>query len=386
MIVGASFAGLHLAREIAHLAHLVDIVLVDPNPTVEYTPGILATLTTPSRARDLVFDLESCIPRACRWIRGRVTAVKQRSSGIGGSVEISREPRFTHGSDTVDELLWDWCVLATGSTYPAPMKPPPSQAGAGGKSLAGRMLQLSECAAEIASAPSVLIIGGGPVGVELAAEIAVAFKLPRAKAVTLLSAAPTLMQGLPESLGTAAERWLTRHGVNVVLGERVEPAPVSAAAGEGTGASATGRLGLAEPQPAGVPYPRSRGALPRSTAAGESRPLLGGSTSHYDVVSPTVLTDAGKRYPAALVLTCAGAAPSSAYCAHPASSPALAAARDSRGRIAVDACLRVVGCGPALFAIGDVAGGAGHGGGAVVTMDECDLSSPPILQCSAPRG
>lgn len=359
VIVGASFAGLHLARELSGLSDLVDIVLVEPNATVEYTPGILACLVAPAHAEAVVFDLKRAIPARVRLMQGRVTSVQLSPTGIGGTVSVSAASTDAQAPAGLREetVSWDWCVIATGSTYPTPMKVVDNAVGshsAVGTTLSGRLAQLRRSAAEIAAAPSVLVVGGGPVGVELAAEVAVAFP---AKPVTLLSAAATLMQGLPPALGEAAERWLVRRGVRVVLGQRVvKEAPLTAAEERPAAVAKGGALaeGAAERQPL---LPRAGPGRSGGTAAGSgsSAPAAPGSAG----ATRTVLTDAGARFPAALVFTCAGAAPASAFCAAAASSPALTAALDARGRVRVDLCLRVVGCGPTLFAIGDVAGASG---------------------------
>lgn len=336
VIVGASFAGLHLARELCTVADIVDVIIVEPNATVEYTPGILACFTNPGHAYSLVFDTARCIPPHCRWVHGRAISMKLHPAGIGGVVHVAL------AGGTMHEQAFDWCALATGSTYPAPMK---ALAEGTGVTYSERITQLRQSAASVAGARSIVIVGGGPVGVELAAEIAVAFT---DKVITLVSAAPALLHGLPPALGAAAERWLVRRGVRVMVESRVvtqyevgetqaEDLIMRSVDGSSAASSTTTASELPSAQQGAA---KARAAWPVSPPG----------------IQRVVATKGGERIPASLVITCAGAAPTSSYCTHPATSPSIAAAVDARGRVRVDVCLRVVGCGPALFAIGDVAG------------------------------
>ncbi len=75
----------------------------------------------------------------------------------------------------------------------------------------------------IESTPSVVIVGGGATGVQLAA--AVAHAQPEVR-VDLVDAAPTLLAGLRSGLGRGAARILADRGVNLHLGRsvaRIEP-------------------------------------------------------------------------------------------------------------------------------------------------------------------
>jgi NADH dehydrogenase FAD-containing subunit len=69
-----------------------------------------------------------------------------------------------------------------------------------------------------------MVVGGGIVGVELAAELAkAASRAPRR--ITLVHGGARLMDDLPASAGERAAKWLRRHGVNVLVGERYVSVP-----------------------------------------------------------------------------------------------------------------------------------------------------------------
>lgn len=72
---------------------------------------------------------------------------------------------------------------------------------------------------KIKAADSILIVGGGPTGVELAAEIAADFP---AKKVTLVHRGSRLLEFVGESASKKALNWLTSKKVEVILGQSVD--------------------------------------------------------------------------------------------------------------------------------------------------------------------
>ena len=109
-------------------------------------------------------------------------------------------------------LAYDYLVLAPGCE------------GGYGKAthatLTARLAHHATEAARVKAAEAVLIIGGGPTGVELAAEIVA--DLP-GKKVTLVQAHSRLLPQLTEAASAAALTELTTMGVTVLLGAKVPP-------------------------------------------------------------------------------------------------------------------------------------------------------------------
>ncbi|KAG1679928.1 hypothetical protein FOA52_006992 [Chlamydomonas sp. UWO 241] len=85
--------------------------------------------------------------------------------------------------------------------------------------LAARTAELHAAADRLKAADSVAVVGGGTVGVELAAEIAGRFG--GTKAVTLITSQSRLLDRLPPAAGAYAERWLRARGVTLLFGARV---------------------------------------------------------------------------------------------------------------------------------------------------------------------
>jgi NADH dehydrogenase FAD-containing subunit len=212
-----------------------------------------------------------------------------------------------HGTGEKRVLSADVLVIATGSAYPL-AKPTQAVAGSGTSTAAARAAELAALASRLALARHVLVVGGGPVGVELAAELVCT--PPKTRSVTLLSSAPDLLVGMHPSLGIAATQWLTARGVTLVLGDRVPGLDVSARAPE--------------------------------------------RTDERDVV-----TAAGRVLTVDCVLPAVGMSASTAWAASaPDMSPAssLASAMDGRGKLRVQRTGEVEGLeGRAIFALGDCA-------------------------------
>jgi NADH dehydrogenase FAD-containing subunit len=243
LIIGGGFAGLQVVKD---LAKKCEVTVVDVRDFFEYTPGVLSALvggrplrrglTSAStyhssaekllkaennrsigalmRVRQLHRSLRRAVPKKARFVK---VSPEHNLSLRPGKLDIS-----TKLCETVaDTVSWDYLVLATGSVYPTPMKPETFSSNEKDTTSSLRHAQLAAHASRIARAKHVLIIGGGIVGVELAAELAAAAGRSPQR-LTLTHSATSLLDGLPSSASEHATEWLKRHGVEILLGERFE--------------------------------------------------------------------------------------------------------------------------------------------------------------------
>ena len=190
MIVGGSVSGLRAQRE---LSDAFDVTVVDTKEYFEYTPGVLRLYTKPSELRMLT----AALPTA-------------RSSVVVGEVtEVAPNAVYL---DDGRRLPYDYAIIACGAGYPcAPVRPTADE-----PDLTSR--QAVWDAAALAAAPSAVVVGGGLVGVELAAEIIEAY--PK-KPLTLLTNGATLCSALRRA-SASRRRWLEAKGVKVVTHSPVE--------------------------------------------------------------------------------------------------------------------------------------------------------------------
>lgn len=198
LIIGGGFAGVAAAQKLA--AKDVSVTLVDRKDYFEVTFAVLRNVTAPeaqgNRARKRYRD----------FLRG---------SFVQGDIESmnNKQARLTSG----EVIHFKRAIIASGSRYPSlPLAKSNVQFDYNGR----HQEMLSEHA-RLAAAPSVLIIGGGSVGVELAGEIASAFP---DKKITLAHSGNVLLANMKVKAQRKALAQLTARGVEVKLQRRFSPA------------------------------------------------------------------------------------------------------------------------------------------------------------------
>lgn len=197
-MVGGSFAGLWAQRE---LSDSFDVTLVDRKDYFEYTPGVLRLFTRPSHLRAIARPLPR---RRNKLLLAEVLEVhpsELRVRPIDGGEETS--------------LPFDYLLLGLGSTYGcAPIRPTERE-----PDLPSRQASWDAAAARLAQAESVLIAGGGPVAVELAAEILEAYPSTQ---LTLVTSGRTLCSAFPAAVGVECRQWLEARGASLIFESPVE--------------------------------------------------------------------------------------------------------------------------------------------------------------------
>lgn len=146
VIVGASFGGLAAQRELCGRRD-VKVTLIDFKNYFEYTPGILRCFVQPEYLKELTCPLPA-----------------SRNALLHGALcGASEEAVLVRDADGAEKKVpFDYLVLAVGSTYGDPIKPLESE-----PTLAERTSAWSDAAAKLAAAKTVIIVGAGPVGVEV---------------------------------------------------------------------------------------------------------------------------------------------------------------------------------------------------------------------------
>ena len=141
VVLGGGYAGIQVARPLDDLA---DVVLVEPKDDFVHNVAALRALVDPSWLERIYLPYTGLLGRG-RVIRDR--AVKADADRVV----------LASGA----ELFPDYLVLATGSGYPFPAKSDvPGTEAAHGK--------VRSTHAMLAAAGRVLLLGAGPVGIELA--------------------------------------------------------------------------------------------------------------------------------------------------------------------------------------------------------------------------
>lgn len=192
VVVGGGIAGAFSAK---FLEDHADVFLVDPKDHLDIPYAQLRCTVQPDFAeRSLV--LHSDYLKKARHITG--------SAETASSTEVV--------TSTGEILPYDFLVIATGSVHRGSLR------------RADRIKEFQSEHKKLKEASSALIIGGGPVGVELAGEIAVDFP---DKKVVLVHGGSRLIEFLGPKASKKALGWLTKNNVDVRLNERVKLDSVS---------------------------------------------------------------------------------------------------------------------------------------------------------------
>ncbi|XP_058088701.1 uncharacterized protein LOC131235523 [Magnolia sinica] len=186
VIVGGGVGGALVAKTLQHHA---DVVLIDPKEYFEIPWAQLRSAVEPS------FAERAIVTHTDYFHNGRV--IVSRAADVTDHDVVTTEGRC---------IAYDYLVIATGHIDSTPRDRP------------SRLKQFQEDYVKIQSANSILVIGGGPTGVELAAEIAADF--PQKK-VTLVHNGPRLLEFLGTKASSKALEWLTSKRVDVLLDQSV---------------------------------------------------------------------------------------------------------------------------------------------------------------------
>lgn len=190
VVIGGGFAGASIAKR---LQNTFDVTLIDSKDYFEFTPGVLRALVEPDHFKKIQVFHKNYLPKAT-VIVGKVTDIDQRNVIINGKTR----------------LPYDYLVISSGSRYEPPIKLDALSAS--------RAEVINEYHEKLENSKSVLIIGGGLVGIELAAEIVTAYP---SKKIMLVHANERLAERMNAKVSDYVLRFLMRRGVQVIISTKV---------------------------------------------------------------------------------------------------------------------------------------------------------------------
>lgn len=190
VIVGGGFAGAYVAQKLEK--EEFNVTLIDCKDYFEYTPGILRTIVQPDHIKKIQ-RLHQQYLKQTKVIHGEVSEVTEQDVVLGKQ-----------------RIPFDYLVASSGSTYNVPIKQ--------NVIFATRGTTLRNYYEKLSQAKTVLIIGGGIVGIELAAEIVTQYY---DKHVILVHSHDVLMPRMPTKAQEYAHSFLKKRGVEFVFSERI---------------------------------------------------------------------------------------------------------------------------------------------------------------------
>ena len=196
VVIGGGYGGVNVAKSLDDAA---DVVLVEPKDAFEHNVAALRALVDPSWLPRIYFPYDGLLARG-RVIRDRAAKVD------AGRVVLA----------SGEEIRADYIVLATGSAYPFPAKSDVDSA-------ASAHDKVRAAHAALSAAPRVLLLGAGPVGIELSGEIKAVWP---DKHVTLLDVADDVLGArFRPDLKAELRRQLADIGVELMLSSPLREGP-----------------------------------------------------------------------------------------------------------------------------------------------------------------
>jgi len=207
VVVGAAFAG-YIASHILAASLPRDgryrLVVIEPNSHFNFT-WVLPRFSVIGGHEHKAFIpytpefFARCPKGMVQWVRDRVKSVRNHSV-------------ILHSGD---EIPYEFLIIATGSTVPHGL---PSRVGAENREDGIEILKAMQ--ARIKTATRLVVAGGGAAGVELATDAKNQYP---DKSVTLVHSRQAVMHRFGPGLQESAMDGLRTLGVDVILGERVDP-------------------------------------------------------------------------------------------------------------------------------------------------------------------
>ncbi|KAJ1856097.1 hypothetical protein LPJ73_002230 [Coemansia sp. RSA 2703] len=210
VIVGMSVAGTAVARTVAALSLQgypnLRVTMVDKNEFYYHVLGAPRAVVEKGFGKKLLWPIHNYLENY------EVDKANPKHKFIQASLKAVNSDKTIELSDG-QVLAFDYLVLSTGSTN----KTPSHFTGTTYEAIEKQMDDVYE---NVKEAKEILIIGGGAVGVEVAGEIAHAYK---DKKITLVHSAERLLPlNFKAGLSNGAVDKLQRLGVRVVLNEKIE--------------------------------------------------------------------------------------------------------------------------------------------------------------------
>eukprot|EP00002_Diphylleia_rotans_P029876 TRINITY_DN6104_c0_g1_i3.p1 TRINITY_DN6104_c0_g1~~TRINITY_DN6104_c0_g1_i3.p1 ORF type:complete len:359 (+),score=62.74 TRINITY_DN6104_c0_g1_i3:43-1119(+) len=201
VIVGSGFSGAFVAKNLQD-DHLFEVTVITLEPYFQYTPGIYALPCYPDYSQYLQAPLENFLPR-CKILVGNV----KRATSDTVFVDLK-------SGDSI-RINFDILVCATGCRYKQAHLE--SDAVIDDVSSKG----LAEASKRLQTASRVLIIGGGLVGIEVAAELKRIYGDD--KHVTIVHSDNSILQRLDKQTAEYVEGHLRRNyeKINIICNRKI---------------------------------------------------------------------------------------------------------------------------------------------------------------------
>jgi NADH dehydrogenase FAD-containing subunit len=207
LVIGGGFGGLTTCTSLRKSDKSVEIILVEPKEYFEIAWASYRSVFDHDIAEKALFDLEKwAVPKSVRLIPATVTQLTLDSATLS----------------TGEVIEFNVCVIATGAAtaWPALGRGPPMPGQNGSREQ--RLAALKAEGKKLIAAGSVLVVGGGLIGIETAGDLLAYAKMAgKPLQVTLVHSKEKLSEEFTPNASKMTQKKLETLGVKVILNEKV---------------------------------------------------------------------------------------------------------------------------------------------------------------------
>ncbi|MAK60278.1 MAG: N-acyl homoserine lactone synthase [Ponticaulis sp.] len=191
VIVGGGYAGVSLAHSLDEVA---EVTLIEPREAFFHCVAAIRAVVQPELLDRLIIPYDRLMKN------GRIIQARAE--------QISEGRVVLENGETIEG---DCIIAATGSNYAPPFK-------AQSDLIDDFRSHQAAAHAAVEAAQTIIVVGAGPVGVELAAEIKFAHP---GKSISILAASDEVVPGIASKLSKALQQQIADMGINLQLGTPV---------------------------------------------------------------------------------------------------------------------------------------------------------------------
>jgi len=190
VIIGGGFAGAKIAKT---LEKEFETTLIDTKDYFEFTPGILRAIVSPTHLKKIQVKHSKYLSKT-KIIKSKI-------------IELNKKEILTNEKEI---LPYDFLAICSGSKYSSPIKKENIL-------IVSRGEEIKKYHKKISQSKNISIIGGGIVGVELAAEIAENFP---EKSLTIVHQNQILIPRNHKKSSKISKQFLGNKNVKIIFGEK----------------------------------------------------------------------------------------------------------------------------------------------------------------------
>ncbi|CAG8677153.1 4507_t:CDS:2 [Cetraspora pellucida] len=201
VIIGGGYGGITVATKLESALHKThQIILIERKTYFYHSIGGLRAVVEDGFEHKIIIPYNNLFKHGGKVVHATVDAIHEKEVTVNTETELGTQIPF------------EFLIIATGSNYPKP-----------GKLIADNkeegVVDLVTQRNAVKHAKKILIIGGGPVGIELAGEIASVY---RNKEITLIHSENHLLnEKFPQKMKDLLAKQLRKLNVKLIFGERI---------------------------------------------------------------------------------------------------------------------------------------------------------------------